>query len=70
MALFQIWEQEAGSSNLPIPTTTTRCDPSIGWTRSLPALRPFAPALRQWLAYVGGIVPALVAEYEGRAEIE
>jgi len=33
-------------------------------------LRPFAPALRQWLAYVGGIVPALVAEYEGRAEIE
>ena len=21
-----LWEQEAGSSNLPIPTTSTRCD--------------------------------------------
>ena len=31
---------------------------------------PFAPALRQLPAYVGGIVPALIAEYEGRAEIE
>ena len=24
MANFQIWEQEAGSSNLPIPTRSTR----------------------------------------------
>lgn len=31
---------------------------------------PFAPALRQLLAYVGGIVPALITEYENRSEIE
>ena len=31
---------------------------------------PFAPALRQLLAYVGGIVPVLIAEYENRPEIE
>jgi len=31
---------------------------------------PFAAALRQLLAYVGGIVPALMAEYGDRAEIK
>ena len=31
---------------------------------------PFAPALRQLLAYVGGIVPVLIAEYDGRPEID
>jgi len=31
---------------------------------------PYAPALRQLLAYVGGIVPALIAEYQNRPEIE
>lgn len=31
---------------------------------------PFAAALRKLLAYVGGIVPALMAEYGDRAEIK
>ena len=31
---------------------------------------PFAPALRQLLAYVGGVVPVLVAEYSDREDIE
>ena len=31
---------------------------------------PFAPALRQLLAYVGGVVPVLVAEYSDRDDIE
>lgn len=31
---------------------------------------PFVPALRQLLAYVGGIVPALIAEHQDRPEID
>ena len=31
---------------------------------------PFAPALRQLLAYVGGVVPVLVAEYGERDDIK
>lgn len=31
---------------------------------------PFAPALRQLLAYVGGVVPVLVAEYGERDDID
>ena len=31
---------------------------------------PFAPALRQLLAYVGGVVPVLVAEYGERDDVE